>query len=61
MDDLQKDLKLQSQEVSEGVEQFKVTLPSNWIKGLGWPKGKALIATLDATHKTITLKGDENA
>ncbi len=53
---LNKVIILQSQDVREGVEQFKVTLPADWINMQGWKKGTALKVSMIVDDSKILIE-----
>jgi len=57
--ELEKELVLQSSVVREGSEQFRVTIPLEWVIALGWQKGEKLKARLVlGSSQLIVSEGD---
>jgi len=55
-DFLHREVVLQSQEVRDGVNQFKVTIPLEFVKLLGWEKGDEISLGLVLGSGIVSLE-----
>ena len=55
---LNRELSLSRQVSADGVEQFRLTIPKDFIRLLGWEKGAKVNASLVVGSEMITLERD---
>lgn len=59
MAELERRVILQDNKASEGVSQFKVTIPSDFVNLLGWEKGDGLkVSLVFGSGKLCIERGD---
>ena len=55
---LERTLSLSRQDSSDGIEQFRLTIPKDFIDLLGWKKGDKINASLIVGGEMISLERD---
>ena len=55
---LERSLSLSRQDSADGIEQFRLTIPKDFIDLLGWKKGDKINASLIVGGEMISLERD---